>query len=58
MVDSQRVKSAARIDQDLSYAKLERAVLGVDVNGLTFADFAFEDLDAKRIENFFLDGAP
>jgi hypothetical protein len=26
--------------------------------GLAFADFAFEDVDAERVENFFLDRAP
>src|SRR5262249_46966734 len=28
----------------------------IDVNGLAFADFAFEDVDAERIENFLLNG--
>jgi hypothetical protein len=28
------------------------------VNGLAFADFAFENVDAERVENFFLDRAP
>jgi len=28
------------------FAKLERAVLGVDMDGLAFADFALEDVDA------------
>src|SRR2546428_9632258 len=38
--------------------KLERAVFRVDVNGLAFADFAFEDVDRQRIENLFLNRAP
>ena len=41
----------------LTCIELERAILCVDANGLAFADFAFEDVDAKRIENFFLDCA-
>src|SRR5437867_4387549 len=28
------------------------------MNGLAFADFAFEDVDAEWIENFFLNRAP
>jgi hypothetical protein len=40
-----------------SVAKLERAVFGVDFDSLAFPDFAFKDVNAKRIENFLLDGA-
>ena len=28
------------------------------MDSLAFADFAFEDVDAEWVENFFLDGAP
>ena len=38
-------------------AKLEGAVLGVDVNGLAFADFAFEDVETEGIENLLLNRA-
>src|SRR5437762_10061487 len=41
----------------LTRIELERAVLCIDANGLAFADLAFEDVDAKWVENFFLDGA-
>ena len=41
----------------LLLAKLERAVFRIDLNGLAFADFAFEDVDREWIENFFLDRA-
>jgi len=37
--------------------KLERAVFGIDMDGLAFADFAFKDVYAERVENFFLDCA-
>ena len=37
--------------------KLEHAVSRLNVDGLAFADFAFQDVDAERVENFFLDGA-
>src|SRR5438067_8877066 len=33
-------------------------VTRVDLDGLSFANFAFEDVDRERIENFFLDRAP
>ena len=33
-------------------------VTRVDLDGLSFANFAFEDVDRERIENFFLDHAP
>jgi len=34
--------------------EFERAVFGIDMDGLAFADFAFEDVDAERVEDFFL----
>ena len=37
--------------------EFERAVFGIDMDGLTLADFPFEDVDAERVENFFLDRA-
>jgi hypothetical protein len=38
-------------------AKLKRTVFCTDADGLAFSDFAFEDVDAERIENFFLNSA-
>ena len=38
--------------------KFQRAVCGVNADGLSFAEFAFEDVDTERIENFSLNGAP
>ena len=38
-------------------AKLKRTVFCTDVDSLTFSDFAFEDVDAERIENFLLNSA-
>jgi len=46
-----------RTDKTLRYAEFQRAVLRIDMDGLPFADFAFQDIDAERIENFFLNGA-
>src|SRR2546430_1688909 len=43
---------------DSLLAKLESAVFRIDLNSLAFADFAFEDVDRERVENFFLDRAP
>jgi hypothetical protein len=37
-------------------AKHECTIFGVDLNGLTFADFAFENVDREWIEDFFLNG--
>src|SRR5258707_6618835 len=42
----------------LLFAKQQRAVFGINIDSLAFADFAFEDVDAQRVENFFLNGAP
>src|SRR6266542_5305103 len=42
----------------LFFAKFDGAVFCIDVDGLAFADFAFEDFDAKWVENFSLNGAP
>jgi hypothetical protein len=42
----------------LLLAKFQHAVFCIYVDGLAFADFAFEDVDAQRIENFLLNGAP
>src|SRR5215470_9180833 len=39
------------------FTKFKCAVFGVNVNGLAFADFAFKNIDAERIENFSLNGA-
>ncbi len=39
-------------------SKFEGAISRVDMNRLAFADFAFEYVDAERIENFFLNHAP
>src|SRR5713101_3139905 len=41
----------------LSRAKLERAVFGIDMDDLALVDFAFQNVDAERVENFFLDRA-
>jgi hypothetical protein len=38
--------------------KHEGAIFCIDLDGLSFADFAFEDVDTQRIENFLLNGAP
>src|SRR5713101_3218655 len=40
----------------LARIELERAILCVDANGLAFADSAFDNVDAERVENFFLYG--
>src|SRR5712692_2393724 len=37
--------------------KFERAIFCIDMDGLAFADFAFQDVYAERVENFFLDCA-
>src|SRR5437660_12785550 len=37
--------------------KLERAIFRIDMDGLAFADFAFENVDAEWVENFFLNRA-
>src|SRR5205823_7050707 len=37
--------------------KLECAVFGVNVNGLAFVKFAFEDVETERVQNFFLNCA-
>jgi hypothetical protein len=42
----------------LGLAKFERAVFSIDADGVAFSDFAFEDVDAEGVENFFLDRAP
>src|SRR4029453_3064039 len=39
---------------ELFFLKFERTVFCIDVDGLAFADFAFENIDAERVENFFL----
>src|SRR5439155_8023077 len=38
-------------------SKLQSSVFRIDADGLAFADFAFQDVDAERVENFFLNGA-
>src|SRR5207237_9232685 len=38
-------------------AKFECAISGIDMDCLTFADFAFQNVETERIENFFLDRA-
>ena len=38
-------------------AKLKRTVFCIDGDSLAFADFAFENVDAERIENFLLNSA-
>jgi hypothetical protein len=38
-------------------AKLKRTVFCIDGDSLAFSDFAFEDVDAERIENFLLNSA-
>jgi hypothetical protein len=40
-----------------SHSKLEGTVLCIDTNFLAFANFAFQDIDAEGVENFFLDRA-
>ena len=42
----------------LFFAKFERPVFGVHADGLAFADFSFENVDAEWVENFSLNGAP
>src|ERR1700720_3066337 len=37
--------------------ELARAVFCINMDGLAFADFAFENVDAERIENFLLNRA-
>jgi hypothetical protein len=54
---SQGTSSSSAFTNHFS-AKHERAVFCIDFHGLAFTDFAFEDVDAERIENFFLNGAP
>src|SRR5206468_5705281 len=52
-----RIKPSCQFSQ-LFFPKFELAVFDIDVDGLAFADFAFENIDAERVENFSLDGAP
>ena len=46
-----------RMLRPLSRGKLQRSVPRVDANGLPFVEFPFQNLQAKRIENLFLDRA-
>src|SRR6266404_312687 len=42
---------------DFSVFELKRTISRIDFHSLAFADFAFEDVDRERVENFFLNGA-
>jgi hypothetical protein len=52
-----RIKLQCRIPQ-LFFLKFQRAVFCIDVDRLAFADFPFKNVDAERVENFFLNGTP
>src|SRR6266566_5405093 len=56
-ISNKRYQKIVQQSLQLLLAKFERTVLSIDVDGLAFADFTFENVDAKRVENFFLDGA-
>ena len=53
-----RVKCCSGAWKTLTHVERKRAVFCVHLDGLAFADFAFENVDAEGVENFFLDRAP